>query len=155
MEGNRKFGISKSTLAIAVLSVLLVIALGYIGITQYQTTQQQRDLGIFQQGQQSGAQQTTLYLFQQGASCQPIPITANNQTMNMLPVECVSQSLFLQGSNCQPMPITVGNQTLNLLPMECIYQRASQCQAFTMSFGNQSLNLVALECFQNSTQQAG
>ncbi len=73
MEGNRKFGISKSTVAFAVLSVLLVIAMGCVWITQYQATQQQRDLGIFQQGQQSGAQQATQCLFQQGASCQPIP----------------------------------------------------------------------------------
>ena len=142
-----KLAIRASTMAIAVLALLLACSLGYIGLTQYQNSQQQLELGIFQQGQQSGAQQAITYLFQQGATCQPIPVTVQNQTMNMMPSECIYQ----QAQSCQPIAVTVGGHTINMMPLECIYNRAVQCQPYTMSFGNLTVNLVALECLQNRT----
>lgn len=139
--------VTASTVAIAVLAVLLACSLGYIGLSQYQASQQQLQLSVFQQGQQSGAQQAIVYLFQQGAACQPIPLSVQNRTMTMIPVEC----LYQQAQSCQPIPVTVGGRTINMVPLECIYNRAVQCQPYPISFGNLTVNMVALECLQNRT----
>lgn len=76
-------------IALIVVAVLLVIAIGYIGITKYQETQTQKQLAIYQQGAQAGYEQAIVQLIQQAATCQQVPVTFQNQTINMIAVECL------------------------------------------------------------------
>ena len=79
----------KQKKALIVMAVLLVIAIGYIGITKYQETQIQKQLAIYQQGAQAGYEQAIVQLIQQAATCQQVPVTFQNQTINMIAVECL------------------------------------------------------------------
>jgi hypothetical protein len=114
----------RKTSIIVLLALLLIIAIGYIGVSEYNRLKSERELGIYQQGVKSGGDQTLLYLFQQGSTCKPIPLFVNNQTITMIPIECV----YNQAATCNPLAVTVKNQTLNLVATECIQQntRAKQ-----------------------------
>lgn len=76
-------------IAIVVLGLLLVGAVGYITLDKYQQKQGQKQLTTFQQGAQAGYEQAVIQLFQQAATCQPVPIRVENQTMNIVAVECL------------------------------------------------------------------
>ena len=79
----------KTNTLIIVLIVLLALAIGYIGYGAYTRWKQQKDLSTFQAGANYGAQQTVAYLYQQVASCQQVPVTANNQTINVVAIQCL------------------------------------------------------------------
>ncbi len=79
----------KINILILVLVVLLVLALGYIGYNQYNIWRQQKDFSTFQTGAQFGYEQAITQLFQQVQSCQQVPIFYNNQTINVISVECL------------------------------------------------------------------
>ncbi|PIZ52554.1 hypothetical protein COY26_04385 [Candidatus Woesearchaeota archaeon CG_4_10_14_0_2_um_filter_33_10] len=79
----------KQTIAIIVLSVLLVLAAGYISINKYQQNRQQEQLSIYQQGMQAGYEQAIIQLVQQAVTCQQVPINVQNQTINLIAVECL------------------------------------------------------------------
>ena len=110
---------SKTTIMIVLLAVLLVLAIGYIAANEYTKVKSQRELAIYQQGATAGAQQTVAYLFQQGSSCQAIPLFMNNQTMTMIPIECI----YNQAKTCKPLPLVVNNQTVDLIATECLQQK--------------------------------
>ena len=74
-----------------VLVVLLVLALGYIGYDKYNVWKQNRDLSNFQIGAQYGYEQAITQLVQQVQTCQQVPILYNNQTINIIAVECLQQ----------------------------------------------------------------
>lgn len=101
---------------IIILAVLLALTLGYIGLSEYNKMKSQKELSIFQQGVKSGSDQTLLYLFQQGLACQSIPLFINNQTLTMIPIECV----YNQALTCEPLAVKVGGQTLNLIATQCL-----------------------------------
>jgi hypothetical protein len=82
---------NKLKITIAILSILLILALGYIGISTYNQSQFVRQQQIFEQGAQLGYQQAILQLMQQALTCQPVPVFANNQTLNLIAVECLQQ----------------------------------------------------------------
>ena len=79
----------KITIVVIILSVLLVLALGYICYNQYSIWKQQRDFSNFQAGAQFGYEQAITQLFQQAQSCQQVPIFYNNQTINIIATECL------------------------------------------------------------------
>jgi len=81
----------KINILVIVLAVLLVLAVGYIGYERYSVWKQQKDFGQFQAGANYGAQQAVAYLYQQVITCQAVPITdyTNNQTINVIAVECL------------------------------------------------------------------
>lgn len=82
--------ISKQKMAIIALAILLILALGYIVVGKYQQRQTQRQLSIYQQGIQLGYQQAIVQLMQQAATCEgAVPVTFQNQTINMVAVECL------------------------------------------------------------------
>ena len=81
----------KQTIAIIILGVLLVGAIGYISVGKYQQSQSQKQLTILQQGVQLGYQQAVEQLIQQAATCNSVPVTFKNQTINMIAVECLQQ----------------------------------------------------------------
>ncbi|MBU2052742.1 MAG: hypothetical protein KJ721_00705 [Nanoarchaeota archaeon] len=79
----------KINIVVTVLLILLVLAGGYIAYDKYATWKQQSDLSTFQTGAQYGYEQAITQLFQQSQSCQQIPIIYNNQTINIIAVECL------------------------------------------------------------------
>jgi len=91
-DGLRKM-LSGKNLAIALLALLLVFSLGYIVSTEYNRRQSETQLAVFQLGMQEGYKQTVLAIFQQGLTCQPVPLYVENQTINMVAVECLQQAV--------------------------------------------------------------
>jgi len=84
--------LNKTKTTIAVLVVCLVLTIGYIAIDKYQEKQRQGQLNIFQQGAQYGYEQAIIQLIQQASTCQQVPITVGNQTINIIAVECLQKS---------------------------------------------------------------
>lgn len=80
----------KQTIALIAVAILLVIAVGYIGIGKYQQNKVQQQIIVYQQGIQAGYQQAIVQLIQQAATCQAVPVTFQNQTINMIAVECLT-----------------------------------------------------------------
>jgi len=80
---------NKQIIAIVVLSALLISAIGYIGVNKYQQNKQQEQLSIYQQGMQAGYEQAVIQLVQQALTCQQVPINIQNQTINLIAVECL------------------------------------------------------------------
>lgn len=74
---------------IIVLAVLLVIAGGYIVMGKYNEWESEKDLNLFQQGSQYGYEQAVLQLMQQAATCQQVPLNVDNQTLNVIAVDCL------------------------------------------------------------------
>lgn len=75
-----------------VLAILLILTVAYVGIEKYQQNKQQEQLVIFQQGAQYGYQQAIIQIMQQASTCQQVPMFAQNQTINMIAVECLQQN---------------------------------------------------------------
>ncbi len=82
----------KQTMGIIALALVLVIALVYIGVDKYQEGKAQEQVAVYQQGIQAGYQQAIMQLVQQAATCQAVPVTFQNQTINMVAVECFQQA---------------------------------------------------------------
>jgi len=74
------------------LIVLLALTIGYIILDKYNEKKQEEQLNIFQQGVQAGYEQAVVQLINELVSCQPIPLFANNQTINVIAVECLQQA---------------------------------------------------------------
>jgi len=83
--------IDKQKTTIFVLVFLLILSTGYIVMGKYQEAQQQEQLSIFQQGAQYGYEQAIIQLVQQAATCQQVSVRVQNQTVNMIAVECLQQ----------------------------------------------------------------
>jgi len=123
---NMKEKTNKTTIAIIILAVLLVAAVTYIGIDTYNKSKTTKENQIFNTGTQIGAQNTITFLFQRALTCELTPISVQNQTINLIPPECVTQQIFKQALTCQALPITVGNQTINMIAVECLQKQAAQ-----------------------------
>lgn len=80
----------KKTMALIAVGILLVIAIGYISAGKYQQNKTQQQILVYQQGAQAGYQQAIIQLMQQAATCQQVPVTFQNQTINMIAVECLT-----------------------------------------------------------------
>lgn len=76
---------------IFVLFIALVIAMAYIAVDRYNEVKAQEQLDILQQGVQIGYQQAILQIMQQASTCQQVPLFADDQTMNLISVECLDQ----------------------------------------------------------------
>lgn len=76
---------------IIALAAIIVITIGYIAYDKYEETQQQEKLKIQQAGIQAGYQQAVIQLLQQASTCNPVPVKANNVTLNLVAVECLQQ----------------------------------------------------------------
>lgn len=83
----------KTKKTMVILAIALVLAIGYIVVMKYNTTQQQKQFEIFQQGAQQGSQQTVLQIAQIAATCQPVALRIDeNQTMNLISADCLQQT---------------------------------------------------------------
>jgi len=81
----------KNNKAMIALIVLLIVAIGYIAMDKYTEKKQQEEISIYQQGVQAGYDQAVIQLVQQASTCQPVPVTVNNQTLNLYAMECVKE----------------------------------------------------------------
>jgi len=81
----------KIAVSMVVLIVLLVLAVGYIGYDKYSDWKQAQEFDIYQEGANLGYEQAVSQLFQGAIQCQQVPVTYQNQTINIIAVECLQQ----------------------------------------------------------------
>lgn len=81
----------KIIITIVVLSVLLLGTIGYIGYDFYSDAKVQEQMEIYQAGAQIGYEQAISQIIQIASSCQQVPLRMNNQTINIVSVECLQQ----------------------------------------------------------------
>jgi|TARA_Y100000034_G_scaffold125547_1_gene175436 predicted Na+-dependent transporter len=74
-----------------IVTLLLLLAVGYIGFNFYEQDKQQKEADTFQQGAQYGFEQAILSVTQQAATCQQVPLIVGNQTVNMIAINCLQQ----------------------------------------------------------------
>ena len=101
-QEKRWWKIRKQTWIIIGLVVLLIVAGGYIGMGKYNDSREEKELGLFQQGAQYGFEQAVIQIAGMAVSCEQVPLRVENQTINMIAVDC----LGLQG---QPVVSDTGN----------------------------------------------
>ena len=82
---------NQSTIITITLAVLLILALGYIGLVKYSDYKQKNNLEVYQQGARYGYEQAIVQIVQQATTCQQVPLRVENQTINMIAVNCLQQ----------------------------------------------------------------
>lgn len=82
---------SKPKIVNIILIIILILLIGYIAVDKYLDARQKQRAAIFQQGIQAGYEQAVTQLVQQALTCQPVPVTLQNQTINMIAVQCLQQ----------------------------------------------------------------
>jgi len=75
----------KIILALLIAVVLLLGFLGYLFLIQPALS------GLVSQGQTEGMEYAITYIAQQAATCNTVPLTVENQTINLVAVECLQQ----------------------------------------------------------------
>ncbi len=87
MASNKKLVI----FSIAVV-ILLVLAVGYIGFGVYSQAKIQKEVSVFQQGVQYGYAQAFINIVETiiAEPCGALPLTANNKTVEIINVECLT-----------------------------------------------------------------
>jgi len=83
----------KKQIIIVILILLVIAAGGYIvydKYTGYSIQEQQKEQNdLLQQGALYGYQQAVLQLYQEAIKCNPVPVRIENQTINVIAVECL------------------------------------------------------------------
>lgn len=74
---------------VLVLIVVLAISIIYIGFDTYKDYSQKKDAEIFQSGATYGFQQAIISVASQASTCQQVPLVVNNQTVNIVAVDCL------------------------------------------------------------------
>ena len=82
---------NKMTMAFIIMAVLLVGALGYVGYDIYSEAQNTKMMGIYQEGAAYGYELAFSEVYKQSLTCQPLPLTFNNQTVSLIATECLQQ----------------------------------------------------------------
>lgn len=81
--------LDKSKVAVWVLAILLLVAICYIGYGVYQNVQYRKESGIYNLGMQTGYIQAVDQLLARAATCQTVPVTMGNVTLNLIATECL------------------------------------------------------------------
>ena len=76
---------------VIVLILLLFLSLAYILFDKYSEKKQREQLNFFQQGVQKGYEQAVYQLIQQVSTCNQIPVTFGNKTINIINVDCLQE----------------------------------------------------------------
>jgi hypothetical protein len=84
--------VEKLRIALIVVSVALVISVAYIAMNEYQRIKTQEQLSVYQQGVVIGYQQAVIQLLNQVSTCQQVPVTYENLTINVIAVDCLQQA---------------------------------------------------------------
>ncbi len=83
----------KTKRIMVILTIALVLAIGYIVVMKYNLAQQQKQFEIFQEGIQEGQKQAVFQIAQIAATCQQVPLRLeNNKTINLIAVDCLQQT---------------------------------------------------------------
>ncbi len=82
----------KQRLIIVVLIVVLLFALSYIVFDFVRTRQEVQNSNFFQIGAQQGYEQAIIEIVQLAVTCQQVPLLINNQTINIVAVECLKNT---------------------------------------------------------------
>lgn len=79
---------------LVVLVALLVIAVGYIGISEYSSWKERQEIQNYQQGYQQGMNDTAMQIAQTAGQCQTISLKdQNNETVTIVSLECVQEQM--------------------------------------------------------------
>ena len=97
---------SRQTIAVITLIILLLVAIGFIGYNYYANSRASQDQTIFTQGAQYGYQQAIVQVMQQASTCQQVPLTYNNQTISMIAVPCLQAAQQQQAAAQQTATTT-------------------------------------------------
>ena len=89
MERHKPRKLEKKGRLIVFLIILLLIAVGYISYDKYTGFQQEKRFSVYQQGAQLGYEQAIIQIAQQAATCQQVPLRIQNQTLNIIAVDCL------------------------------------------------------------------
>lgn len=81
----------KKKIVVVVLAALLIGAFGYFGIGKYNDGMQEKEIEIFQQGAQYGFESAVVQAVQLAVTCEKVPFRIENQTIDMIAVDCLSQ----------------------------------------------------------------
>ena len=73
------------------LAVLLLAACGYIAVKEYNNYMNEREMEVFQQGAQYGYEQAIIQVAGKAAGCEQVPLIIQNQSINIVAVECLQQ----------------------------------------------------------------
>ncbi len=79
--------------------VLILIIVVLLGIIAYAFVLRPAFNGYAVKSYNSGIQDAVLTIMQQASQCQQVPLTFQNQTMNLISVECLQQALAQQDSS--------------------------------------------------------
>lgn len=77
-----------------VVLILLVSIVGYIGYDEYTEYRLEKDQQIALEVYQYANQQIVIEIFNIAVRCESIPITSNNQTVNLIAIECMPQEVL-------------------------------------------------------------
>lgn len=75
---------------ILILILILVIVL-LLGLISYALLIRPALSGLVIEGQNQGYSYAIASLIQEAATCQPVPVTFGNQTINLIAMECLQQ----------------------------------------------------------------
>ncbi|MFC1801703.1 hypothetical protein ACFLZB_04540 [Nanoarchaeota archaeon] len=75
--------------SIIVLAVLLAAAVIFIAVTQIQSYNEKKSIEIYQTGMQVGYETAVRQLMEELATCQAVPVFADNVTIEAVAVECL------------------------------------------------------------------
>jgi hypothetical protein len=87
---NKK--LNKNSVIFTILILLLIGSFTYIFLQEYSSWKFKKEAMIYQQGAQYGYEQTVKFLYEQVLSCQQIPLTVQNETINIIAVECLVEN---------------------------------------------------------------
>jgi len=89
---RKSVGVRRVNVAVVVLSVLLLVAVSYIGYSSYSDAKVQEQVAIYQSGAQVGYEQAVAQMFEQVGSCQQVPLRVGNESLNVVAVECLQRT---------------------------------------------------------------
>ena len=70
---------------------LLILSMGYIGISEWNKRQTEKQSEVYQAGASYGYELAIVQIIQQATTCQQIPLKFKNQTVNIIAVDCLRQ----------------------------------------------------------------
>ena len=82
---------NKQMLITIILVILLIAAVAYIAIDKYRENTAKKQSSIYQQGMEAGYKYSVTSLFRQAMTCQPVAVTAENRTINLIAIECLQK----------------------------------------------------------------
>ena len=84
----------KSKLLITILSILLILSVSFIAITQinsYREKQLTLQNNIYKKGRQDGYELAVMQLMEELTECKPVPLYFENITLNAVSLECLQE----------------------------------------------------------------